>query len=92
MGSGAEPKWPKERVRELQNRRFLEVMQVGWRNPFYRKRWQAVGLSPGDIKSLDDIVKLPTMNSEDIKQDQIPCSEPQSDHLVKGERQATSSW
>jgi phenylacetate-CoA ligase len=64
-------KWPAERVRELQNRRFLDVMQVGWRNAFYRKRWEAVGLSPGDIKSLDDIVKLPTINSEDIKQDQL---------------------
>jgi phenylacetate-CoA ligase len=64
-------RWSADRVRELQSRRFLDVMQVGWRNPFYRKRWQAVGLEPGDIASLDDIVKLPTINSEDIKQDQL---------------------
>jgi phenylacetate-CoA ligase len=63
-------KWPAERIRELQNRRFLEMMKVGWENGFYRERWRAEGLEPGDIRSLDDIVKLPTFNSDDIKDNQ----------------------
>jgi phenylacetate-CoA ligase len=63
-------KWPAEHVRALQERSFMEVMKTGWANAFYRKRWQAVGLQPADIKSLDDIVKLPAFNSEDIKNDQ----------------------
>jgi phenylacetate-CoA ligase len=63
-------KWPAERIRELQNRRFLEMVQEGWRNPFYRRRWTAVGLEPGDIRSLDDITRLPMFNSDDIKTDQ----------------------
>ena len=27
-------RWPAERVRALQNERFLEVMEAGWQNPF----------------------------------------------------------
>ena len=63
-------KWPAERVRELQNRRFLETVAAGWKNGFYAPRWRAAGLEPGDIKSLDDIVKLPVFTSDDIKDDQ----------------------
>ena len=30
-------KWPYERVRALQNQRFLAMMEVGWKNAFYQK-------------------------------------------------------
>ncbi len=63
-------RWPIERIRALQNDRFLEVMEVGWQNPFYRNLWGKTGLEPGDIRSLDDISKLPIFNSDDIKTDQ----------------------
>ncbi len=63
-------RWPPERIRQLQNERFLEVVNVGWQNEFYRRRWTAAGLEPGDIRSLDDIAKLPQFSSEDIKNDQ----------------------
>ncbi|MEE8433422.1 MAG: AMP-binding protein, partial [bacterium] len=63
-------KWPADQVRELQGRRFLAMMAVGWDNAFYRERWAGAGLEPGDINSLDDITKLPTFNSDDIKDNQ----------------------
>ena len=63
-------RWPPDRIRALQNERFLEVMQVGWQNPFYRKRWSKAGLAPDDVRGLDDIEKLPIFNSDDIKADQ----------------------
>jgi phenylacetate-CoA ligase len=62
--------WPAERVRELQNERFLEVVEAGWANRFYQALWRKAGLEPGDIASLDDIGKLPAFNSDDIKNDQ----------------------
>lgn len=64
-------RWPRERLRDLQNQRFLKIMKVGWKNSFYRKRWRAVGLEPGDIRGLEDITKLSPFSSEDIKQDQL---------------------
>ena len=63
--------WPAERLRAWQNQRFLEVVADGWNNGFYRRRWQAAGLEPGDIKSLDDVTKLPMFNSDDIKDNQV---------------------
>ncbi|MFN2459786.1 MAG: phenylacetate--CoA ligase family protein [Candidatus Velthaea sp.] len=41
------------------------------RAPFYRKRWTAVGLEPGDIRSLDDFAKVPTITKADLRADQI---------------------
>ena len=64
-------KWPAERVRALQNERFLRCVELGWNNPFYRKRWRAAGLEPGDVGSIDDSHKIPTYNSDDVKQDQL---------------------
>jgi phenylacetate-CoA ligase len=63
-------RWPRERVRRLQEERFREVVATGWTNEFYKQRWRAAGLEPGDIRGLDDITKLPTFSSEDIKDDQ----------------------
>lgn len=64
-------RWPLDRIRTLQNERFLEAVSAGWKNAFYRRRWSAAGLEPGDIRSIGDIVKLPTFSSEDIKTDQV---------------------
>jgi phenylacetate-CoA ligase len=63
-------KWPRERIRALQNERFLGVVRAGWDNPFYRRRWRAAGLEPGDIGSLDDIGKIPMYSSDDVSADQ----------------------
>lgn len=59
-----------EEIRAWQNARFLEAMQIAWQNRFYQKLWSAAGIQAGDIRSLDDIVKLPTITSDDIKADQ----------------------
>lgn len=56
-----------EGLRELQQRRFLARVADAWEVPFYRRRWSAAGLSPGDIRGLDDIEKIPTFTSDDLK-------------------------
>ncbi len=56
-----------DRIRALQERRFLAIVEAGWRNAFYRDRWTRAGLQPGDIRGLDDIVKLPPYTSDDVK-------------------------
>lgn len=56
-----------EEIRALQNSRFLARVAEGWNVPFYANRWRAVGLEPGDIRSLDDITKIPSFTSDDLK-------------------------
>ncbi|WP_354524442.1 hypothetical protein [Mycolicibacterium sp. 624] len=54
-------------MRELQEARFLARVAEAWEVPFYRDRWSEAGLQPGDVKGLDDLAKIPTFTSEDIK-------------------------
>ena len=62
--------WSADQIRAFQNEQFLDLMKTGWQNEFYRRRWSAAGIEPGDIRSIDDITKLPTFDSDDIKKDQ----------------------
>ena len=64
-------KWPRERLRKLQNERFLETVAAGWKHPFYSKHWRRAGLEPGDIRSLDDLSKIPAYTSDEVSQDQV---------------------
>ena len=40
------------------------------RSPFYRKRWSAAGLEPGDIRSLADFERVPSISKADLRADQ----------------------
>ena len=53
-------------LRALQERRFATVMERAWQVPFYRKRWAAAGLEPGDITGLDDLPSVPSFSKDDL--------------------------
>lgn len=53
-------------LRDLQERRFLEVVARAWEVPFYRRRWGDAGLEPGDIRGLDDLMRLPPYTKADL--------------------------
>ena len=54
-------------VRQLQERRFLARVQEAWTLPFYRERWRAAGLEPGDITSIHETARIPTFTSDDLR-------------------------
>ena len=56
----------RDELHALQERRFLAVIARGWQVPFYRRRWQAAGLEPGDICALEDVHKLPAFSKSDL--------------------------
>ena len=50
----------RDEMRNLQSMRLREVVERVYHNtPFYRKEMQAKGVTPNDIQSIDDIIKLP---------------------------------
>ncbi len=53
-------------LRSLQDAQFLRLMQRGWAIPFYARHWGARGIQPGDIRSLDDLQKLPSYDKSDL--------------------------
>lgn len=56
----------RDELRALQNARFLKLMTRGWEIAFYQRLWGAKGIEPGDIRSLDDITKLPVYDKSDL--------------------------
>lgn len=51
---------------QLQNERFMRVVDRAWQIPFYQRIWGAAGVTPDDIRSLSDIEKLPIISKADI--------------------------
>lgn len=66
-------------LRAVQNARFLARVAEAWATPFYRARWAKAGLEPGDIRSLDDLQKIPSFTSDDFK-DAIAAAPPFGSH------------
>ena len=58
----------REDMRELQGKRLQKLVQYVYHNvPFYRNKMQAMNVSPEDIVTIDDIVKLPFTTKQDLR-------------------------
>ena len=60
-------RWSTDQIRAYQEKHFLKVVAAAWGNPFYQRLWGGAGLEPGDIRSIDDLGKLPIFGSEELK-------------------------
>ena len=49
-----------------QNRLFLRCVDRAWGTPFYRHLWGERGIERGDIRSLEDLPRLPIYGKSDI--------------------------
>jgi phenylacetate-CoA ligase len=59
---------PREQMRELQGKRLHKVVDYVYHNvPFYRHKMQEMDINPNDIRSIDDIVKLPFTTKQDLR-------------------------
>jgi len=61
---------PRAALRKLQEERFLATVARAWDIPFFRRHWGAAGLAPGDIRSLDDLGKLPPYGVHELRESQ----------------------
>ena len=74
---------------ELANLKNL-VERVYDRVPFYRKRFEAAGITPGDIRGLEDIEKIPFTTKDDLRETYpygllaVPESELEEIHMSSG--------
>ena len=59
---------PREQMRELQGKRLHKIVTYVYHNvPFYRNKLQDMDLTPDDIRTIDDIVKLPFTTKQDLR-------------------------
>ena len=58
----------REEMKKLQSERLVKLVKYVYENvEFYRKRMDEAGVKPEDIKSIDDIVKLPYTTKTDLR-------------------------
>ena len=59
---------PVEKLKEIQNEKLPKQVRRVWDNvPYYRKKMEEKGVTPDDIKSIDDLHKLPFLSKADLK-------------------------
>lgn len=65
----ARDQWlPAEAIQALQFGRLKRLLDWCYKEvPYYRRRWDAEGVTPADIQSLDDYAKLPVLTRADIR-------------------------
>ncbi|HXP00336.1 MAG TPA: phenylacetate--CoA ligase family protein [Luteibacter sp.] len=57
-----------EDIQSLQFERLKRLLDWCYREvPYYKRRWDALGIVPQDIRSMDDYAKLPVLTKADIR-------------------------
>jgi len=63
---------PREKLEKLQLERLKwQVKRCYEDSDFYRERFDKIGLKPDDIKSLEDVLKIPPVHKEELREEQI---------------------
>ena len=58
----------REELTEIQTKKLIEQVKHVWENvPYYRKKMEEKGVTPDDIKSLEDLSKLPFLSKKDLR-------------------------
>ena len=59
----------REQIRAWQNERLIPTVKRVYENvPYYRHLMEEKGVTPDDIRSVDDLHKLPFLTKEDLRQ------------------------
>lgn len=59
---------PRKRLEELKKERLKRIVKYCYEKiPFYKKRFKEAGLSPDDIKTLEDITRIPFTMKDDLR-------------------------
>ncbi len=69
-----------EEIRELQERRLRGAVERAYKVPFYKSKWDAAGVEPGDVKTIEDLKKAPMYTVEDIRQS-VDANPPFGDYV-----------
>ena len=58
-----------EKLREIQSQRLVETVQYVYEHvPYYRDLMDKKGVTPADIRSVDDLPKLPFLKKDDLRE------------------------
>ncbi len=69
----------RDALRDHQEALFARQLRRAWQLPFYQRLWGAAGITPGDIRGVGDIAKLPMFGKQEIME-AIERHPPLGDH------------
>jgi phenylacetate-CoA ligase len=73
---------PREKLRDLQLAKFQRILRWAWANsPLYRRLYDAAGLVPDDIRTWDDVRRIPTLEKEHYRSAQAKDPWPYGESL-----------
>lgn len=55
------------REKRANDRRVRKLMQAAYEIPFYRKRFDQIGLKPSDFQTAEDLYKFPVLTKDDLR-------------------------
>ena len=59
----------REQIRAWQDERLVKQVQHVWDNvPYYRKKMEEKGVTPADVRGVDDLHKLPFLSKDDLRE------------------------
>ncbi len=78
--------WSRGQLEEYQNRKLQKLIRHAYENTaYYRELFDGIKLKPSDIKTADDLIKIPVLSKSDIRKnfpDRIVARNiPASDHV-----------
>ncbi len=56
------------RVMDTQSRRLQKLVKKAYKMPFYKERFDAAGIKPEDIRTGDDLAKLPVLTKDELRE------------------------
>ena len=70
---------PADTLRQWQESLFSRQVRRAWQIPFYQRLWGEAGIAQDDIRSLDDLARLPSFGKHEIMQS-VERNPPFGDH------------
>ncbi|TMA25751.1 MAG: phenylacetate--CoA ligase [Deltaproteobacteria bacterium] len=72
---------PRAQLEKIIFDKLRAQVRYAWeRSPFYRRKWQAAGVSPETLRSLDDLARFPVVQKSELRESQA-AHPPYGDHL-----------
>ncbi len=60
--------WDEKRLEEFQNERLRAMIKHAYDNvPYYRRTFKRLGIRPEDVRSKEDLSKIPILTKEDVR-------------------------
>lgn len=60
--------WTPREIKAYQTQKLIKIIHYCWEHvPFYKQKWQPFISGPSEIKNIEDLVKLPILTKDDVK-------------------------